>query len=639
MLALTNIALRRGPKVLIENATFQIHAGQRMGVIGANGCGKSSLFAMIMGKLEPDDGELAVDPRYVIAHVAQESPHGSNSAVDYVMDGDRELREVQAAIADGEADADKPDLHLLYERLEAIDGFTAESRASRLLHGLGFSSDDYAKSVKKFSGGWRMRLNLARALMCRSDILLLDEPTNHLDLPAILWLERWLQRYEGILLVVSHDRDFLDQICTRIAHIEHRQINLFTGNYSQFEALRAEQLAQQQAMYVRQQKEIKHIQSYVDRFRYKASKARQAQSRIKMLERMEQIAPAHVDSPFRFHFIEPRKQPQHLLGLIDAAVGYGDDVILDKIDLNLSAGDRVGLLGVNGAGKSTLVKALATGGTLLKGERLLSKDTNIGYFAQHQLELLQPERSPIDHLRDYAPDDREQDHRKYLGRFGFSGERIFEPVAPFSGGEKARLVLALMIRQGPNLLLLDEPTNHLDLEMRQALSVALIEYTGALVVISHDRHLLRSVCDELLIVHDGIVDRFNRSLDDYPAWLREQEEKAEQTTTRKQDSSARSVNKKQQRQEQAQRRQRLKPLHDKVKDVEKRLAAHRAELAELEARLSDESIYSDPERKDEMTQLVQSQAAAKSAIETLEWEWLEASEKLERARGSGFQPR
>jgi len=631
MLALTNISLRRGRKVLIENASFQIHAGQRMGVIGANGCGKSSLFAMLLGELEPDDGELALDPKDEIAHVAQESPHGSGSAVDYVMDGDHELRAVQAAVAEGEAAADQPDLHLLYERMEAIDGFTAESRASRLLHGLGFTDEEYAKPVKEFSGGWRMRLNLARALMCRSDILLLDEPTNHLDLPAILWLERWLKRYEGILLVVSHDRDFLDQVCTRIAHIENESINLFTGNYSQFEALRAEQLAQQQSMYVRQQKQIKHMQSYVDRFRYKASKARQAQSRIKMLERMEQIAPAHVDSPFRFHFIEPKKQPQHLLGLTDASVGYGDDVILDDINLHLSAGDRIGLLGVNGAGKSTLVKALSTGSTLLKGERLLSKDTKIGYFAQHQLELLRPEHSPIDHLRDFAPDDREQDHRNYLGRFGFGGERIFEPVAPFSGGEKARLVLALMIRQGPNLLLLDEPTNHLDLEMRQALSVALIEYTGALVVISHDRHLLRSVCDELLIVHDGVVDRFNRSLDDYPAWLKEQEERSEQAAAKWQDAPEKSVNKKQQRQDQAQRRQRLKPLYDKVRDVEKQLTSSRLRLTELEERLADESIYADQGRKDELTQLVRDQAAMKSAIETLEWEWLEASEELEKA--------
>ena len=632
MLSLTNISLRRGRKVLIENASFQVHAGQRMGLIGANGSGKSSLFAMLLGELEADDGEMKLDPKDQIAHVSQESPHSSCSAVDYVMDGDAELREVQRAIAAGEASDEKPDLHLLYERLEVIDGFTAESRASRLLHGLGFADDEYAKPVREFSGGWRMRLNLARALMCRSDILLLDEPTNHLDLPAILWLERWLKRYEGILLVVSHDRDFLDQVCTRIAHIEHQEIHLFSGNYSQFETLRAEQLSQQQSMYVRQQKDIKHIQAFVDRFRYKASKARQAQSRLKMLERMTLIAPAHVDSPFRFHFITPKKQPQHLLGLVDASVGYDDTPVLGNINLNLSAGDRIGLLGVNGAGKSTLVKALSTGSTLLSGERILSKDTKIGYFAQHQLELLKPEQSPLDHLREYAPEDREQDHRNYLGRFGFSGERIFEPVAPFSGGEKARLVLALMIRQGPNLLLLDEPTNHLDLEMRQALSVALIEYTGALVVISHDRHLLRSVCDELLIVHDGIVDRFNHSLDEYPAWLKEQDLVASQAAAPKHDAPAKQLSKKQQRQEQAKRRQRLKPMFDKVRDIEKNLATSRAALEKLIERLADESIYSDPERKSELTKLVQDQTDAKSDIEKLEWHWLEASEKLERAQ-------
>ncbi|HNP65113.1 MAG TPA: ATP-binding cassette domain-containing protein [Woeseiaceae bacterium] len=631
MLNLTNIALRRGQTVLFENATLQAHAGQRIGVIGANGCGKSSLFAMLLGELEPDDGELSLNINDVIAHVAQDSPQGAGAAIDYVMDGDPELREVQAAIAAGEADTAKPDLHLLYERMETIDGFSAESRAARLLHGLGFAADDYQKPVREFSGGWRMRLNLARALMCRSDILLLDEPTNHLDLPAILWLERWLKRYEGILLVISHDRDFLDQICTRIAHIEHQRMQLYTGNYSQFESLRAEQLAQQQSMYARQQKEIKHIQSYVDRFRYKASKARQAQSRLKMLERMEQIAPAHVDSPFRFHFIEPKKQPQHLLGLTDASVGYGRSVVLDNINLNLSAGDRLGLLGVNGAGKSTLVKALSTGETMLSGDRVISKDTQIGYFAQHQLELLRPAASPIDHLRDFAPDDREQDHRNYLGRFGFSGERIFEPVEPFSGGEKARLVLALMIRQGPNLLLLDEPTNHLDLEMRQALSVALIEYSGALVVISHDRHLLRSVCDELLIVHDGTVERFTESLDDYPAWLRDREEQAGQVALKWQDTPQKAVNKKQQRQEQAERRKRLKPLYDTVRDIESSLTDCRSRLSDYDSRLSDEALYADADRKDELKQLIEDQASVRSRIDSLEWQWLEASEALEKA--------
>ncbi len=635
MLALTNIALRRGHRLLIEDASFQIHAGQRMGVIGANGCGKSSLFAMLLGELEPDDGELSLDPSDEIAHVAQQSPTGSKPAVEYVIDGDAELRSVQTQVAEYEsADSetvDQAELHSLYEQLEAIDGFSAESRASRLLHGLGFSPDEYAKPVEDFSGGWRMRLNLARALMCRSDILLLDEPTNHLDLPAILWLERWLKRYEGILLVVSHDRDFLDQICTRMAHIEHGTIKLFSGNYSQFETLRAEQLAQQQAMYVQQQKQIKHMQSYVDRFRYKASKARQAQSRLKMLERMEQIAPAHVDSPFQFHFIEPKKQPQHLLSLSHAEAGYGDLTVLRQVTINLTAGDRIGLLGVNGAGKSTLVKALSTGSTLLSGERIVSKDTKIGYFAQHQLELLQTDRSPIDHLRDVAPDDREQDHRNYLGRFGFTGDRIFEPVAPFSGGEKARLVLALMIRQGPNLLLLDEPTNHLDLEMRQALSIALIEYTGALVVISHDRHLLRSVCDELLIVHDGTVDQFDRSLDDYSAWLKEHEESSQEASAATSENPGRTTNRKQQRQQQAILRQRLKPLSDQVKKIERDLAIQRATLTDLEVSLSEESLYTDADRKEQLTQLVREQAAVKSTIDSLEWDWLEASEKLEAA--------
>ncbi len=609
-----------------------------MGLIGANGSGKSSLFAMFLGGLEADEGELGMHANDVLAHVAQESPSGNGSALDHVIDGDIELRKTQRAIAAGEASDNRDDatLHVLYERMENIDGFSAEARAARLLHGLGFADDSINNPVSSFSGGWRMRLSLARALMCRSDILLLDEPTNHLDLPAILWLERWLKRYEGILLVISHDRDFLDQVCTRIAHIEHKEISLYSGNYSLFEAQRAEQLAQQHAMFSRQQKEIKHIQSYVDRFRYKASKARQAQSRLKMLERMTLIAPAHVDSPFRFHFIEPKKQPQNLLGLTDGILGYaesGDAPVLRNVDIHLSAGDRIGLLGVNGAGKSTLVKALCTGSTILEGERLLSKDTKIGYFAQHQLELLQPEQSPLDHLRQYAPGDRESEMRNYLGRFGFSGERIFEPVAPFSGGEKARLVLALMIRQQPNLLLLDEPTNHLDLEMRQALSVALIEYSGALVVISHDRHLLRSVCDELLIVHDGIVDRFTRSLDEYPAWLREQEALSAETEQKAGDTAApvKQLSKKQLRQQQAQRRERLKPLYDIVRKAENELESRKKELDAAEQGLADQSIYADSDRQSELAELVRTQSHLKAEIEALESKWMDASETLERA--------
>ncbi len=617
--------MRRGRTVLFENVNLKVHPRQRLGLVGANGCGKSSLFAMLLGELDADEGELDVDPRSVIAHVAQQSPNGQRSAVDFVMDGDAEFREVETALSQNQASAS------LHERFDAIGGFTAEARASRLLHGLGFQSDEYTKSISEFSGGWRMRLNLAKALMCRSDILLLDEPTNHLDLPAILWLERWLLRYDGILMLVSHDRDFLDQVCTRVAHIERRSILTYSGNYSQFEARRAEQLAQQQSMYARQQKEVQHIQSYVDRFRYKASKARQAQSRLKMLKRMETIAPAHVDSPFQFQFPVPEKQPQHLLGLSDASVGYGQTTVLDRIDLHLSAGDRIGLLGVNGAGKSTLVKALSSGDTLLRGERVVSKDTRIGYFAQHQLDQLSTDQSPIDHLRRVAPNDREQDHRNYLGRFGFGGDRIFEPVAPFSGGEKARLVLALMIRTGPNLLLLDEPTNHLDLDMRQALSVALIEYSGALVVISHDRHLLRSVCDELLLVHEGGVTRFNKSLDDYPQWLREREQNGASVAGKVSSNPPRSRNRKLERQQQAALRRRLKPLSDRVKHIERELTLKRRALADCDARLADESMYTDKSRKHELERLVKEQASARNDIDSLEWDWLEASERLEGA--------
>jgi ATP-binding cassette subfamily F protein 3 len=636
VISLNQVSLRRGPRLLFENAAFQVHAGQRLGVIGANGCGKSSLFLMLLGELEPDAGELVLNRDLVIAHVAQESPHDACSALDYVLDGDRELRRLQAGLA---AEESRPEHelgrhHHLYERMEAIDGFSAGARAAKLLHGLGFVGDAVEKPVREFSGGWRMRLNLAQALMCRSDILLLDEPTNHLDLPAILWLERWLRRYEGILLLISHDRDFLDGVCTRIAHIEDRQIRLYNGNYSHFEDQRAEHLAQQQALYERQQKEIHHLQGYVDRFRYKASKARQAQSRLKMMERMTRIAPAHVDSPFRFHFLEPRKQPQHLLRLEDVCAGYDGKPVLSGINLDLTAGARVGLLGVNGAGKSTLVKTLATGSTILTGERILSRNTQIGYFAQHQLELLVPEHSPVDHLRRYWPDATEAEMRNYLGRFGFGGDRIFEPVAPFSGGEKARLVLALIIRRAPNLLLLDEPTNHLDLEMRQALSVALIEYGGALMVISHDRHLLRSVCDELLIVHEGTVERFESSLDEYPEWLREQQirEGAGQSGSETEIASPAPVSRKQIRQEEAQRRALLKPLSDRVKRIEKNLAAQRMELEMLENRLAAQDLYADPDRRDELTELVKQQALVKAQIDALEWEWFEASEALEAAR-------
>jgi ATP-binding cassette subfamily F protein 3 len=630
LIDLKQIALHRGPKLLFEDASFQVHPGQRLGVVGANGSGKSSLFAMLTGELEPDSGELSIPAGLVLAQVRQESPRGASSALDYVMDGDREFRKIEAALKEAECRPGVPqELPALHERMEAIDGYSAEARAARLLNGLGFTSEAIGEPVRSFSGGWRMRLNLAQALMCRSDILLLDEPTNHLDLPAIPWLEQQLTSHPGILLVISHDRDFLDGVCTRIAHIEHCGIQLFSGNYSAFEQQRSAQLAQKQALYLRQQKDIAHLQSFVERFRYKASKARQAQSRVKMMERMTRIAPAHVDSPFRFQFMEPDKQPGHLLNLRQAVLGYESHAVLQGVDLSISAGDRFGLLGVNGAGKSTLVKALADGSTLLAGERVLHHDAKLGYFAQHQLDQLRPEESPMDHLREWAGDERESEQRSYLGRFGFGGDRVFEPVAPFSGGEKARLVLALMIRQRPNLLLLDEPTNHLDLEMRQALSIALMEYAGALVVISHDRHLLRSVCDELIIVHDGIADRFDRSLEDYPAWLRERQSTGAETTIGP--GSGQRQSRKKLRREGARRRQSLQPLTDRLRRVERELSECRADLERIDQRLNEETLYSDPARRDELRDLSRQRAQRQERIETLEWDWLEASEALEQA--------
>ncbi len=634
MLQLKQIELRRGSKLLFENASLQAHTGQRMGVIGVNGSGKSSLFGLILGQLESDAGELQLNAKDVIAHVAQESPSSSRSALDFVQDGDKGLRELQASISELE-DKDSHDvrLHGLYEQMDNIDGFTAETRAARLLHGLGFAAAEMQKPVNEFSGGWRMRLNLAQALMCRSDILLLDEPTNHLDLPTIVWLERWLKSYTGILLLISHDRDFLDGLCTHIAHIEHQAVKTYTGNYSQFEAVRAEQLALQQSMYTRQQKEIKHMQSFVDRFRYKASKAKQAQSRLKMLERMVKIAPAHVDSNFHFQFLEPTKQPQQLLQLEDVTVGYGQTSVVNDICLRLGAGDRIGLLGANGAGKSTLVKALVDGSTILAGERTINKHTHCGYFAQQQLELLRMDCSPLWHVQRQAPDAREAELRSHLGHFGFRGDRITEPVQPFSGGEKARLVLALIILQKPNLLLLDEPTNHLDLDMRHALSVALMEYSGALLVISHDRHLLRSVCDDLYVVHNGQLHELRRPLDEYSNWLREQEaasdEQSEKTSSAAQNT--RPASKKQSRQADAKRRQLLKPHLDRVRQTENHMEKLKSELNQLDLQLTDEALYSDPGRVQDIQQWSRRQTEIRTLISDLEWQWLEASELLEKA--------
>ena len=512
MLQAINLGIRRGTKLLFEGASFQIHPGQKVGLTGANGTGKSSLFSLILNQLHADSGDCIYPASWVIAHVAQELPHNQQVAIEFVLDGDIELREIQQAMAVAESNNDGILLATLHTKLDNIDGYTANSRASQLLAGLGFKVSDESRVLNTFSGGWQMRLNLAKALMCRSDLLLLDEPTNHLDLDTIIWLECWLNAYRGTLLLISHDRDFLNNICTHIAYLEHENIQLYTGNYSAFEHIRAERLANQQSQYVKQQRNIAHIESYITRFRAKATKAKQAQSRLKALERMQIIAPAHVDSPFHFSLFEPEKIPNSLLHMENIDAGYENNCILKNIDFQLLPGDRIGLLGPNGAGKSTFIKVLANQLKTSKGEYHLAKETKTGYFAQHQVEQLQDEHSPIEHLQQLDKKAREADLRNYLGRFGFSNDMALSKIQNFSGGEKSRLVLAIIIYQKPNLLLLDEPTNHLDLEMREALAEALQEFSGAMVIVSHDRHLLNSTCDQLLLVNQQSVNEDRKSV-------------------------------------------------------------------------------------------------------------------------------
>ncbi len=519
MIQFRQLTLTRGVRRLIEDATLQIHAGWRVGVVGANGSGKSSLFALLRGDIQSEAGDCELPRDWRVASVAQETPPLPQPAIDFVLDGDEELRRVERAITAADAAHDGRALAELHVRFEAIDGYSARARAAALLAGLGFATADLERPVADFSGGWRMRLNLAQALVSRADLMLLDEPTNHLDLDAVVWLERWLASYRGTLLLVSHDRDFLDGTVTHVVHLERGVLTLYTGNYTAFETQRAARLAVQQAMYEKQQREIAHMTSFVERFRAKASKARQAQSRLKALDRLEHIAAAHVDSVFDFEFPEPLRAPDPLLTLEDAALGYGDRAVVRNVQLSLRPGARLGLLGPNGAGKSTLIKTLAGGQPLLAGRRVAGHGLETGYFAQHQVEQLRGDESPLRHLIRQDPRAREQDLRNYLGGFDFRGDMADAPVEPFSGGEKSRLALALLVRKRPNLLLLDEPTNHLDLEMRHALTRALAGYEGSLVLVSHDRALLRTVCDSFMLVADGRAVPFDGDLDDYLAWL------------------------------------------------------------------------------------------------------------------------
>ena len=624
MIILRDIGLRRGSKLLLQDANVTIQPGQRLALIGANGSGKSSLFSLLLGELVADTGEIEGMSRLRIAHMAQEVHASGMPAGEYVWRGDSVLAtlrdELQRLESAGQFDAAAP----LHGQLEEIDGYSAERRSERLLQGLGFGENAAARPVSDFSGGWRIRLNLARALMTPSDLLLLDEPTNHLDLDATLWLQQWLQQYPGTLLMISHDRDFIDGTCERILQIEQQQLQAYKGNYSDFERQRAERLANQQASYEKQQRRIAEIDDFVRRFRYKATKARQAQSRLKELERMQALAPAHIDSPFDFSFPAPARSSDPLLRLDGASLGYGGPAVLAGVELHLRPGSRYGLLGKNGAGKSTLLKSLVGDLPLLAGDRTAGEHCTIGYFDQQQLEALDLQASAALHLQRLSPDAREQEILNFLGGFNFRGDAATSVIAPFSGGEKARLALAMVVWQRPNLLVLDEPTNHLDLDMRHALEVALQAYEGALILVSHDRHLLRNTVDELLLVHDGRVETYADDLEGYERWILSSYRQVERT-----DVAAGDNSRKEKRQSAAAQREKLRPLQKTIAKTEAEMSAVETEQAAVQTRLSDTDLYSEG-RKQDLAALLKREGELKARAVQLEETWLEQQEALEQ---------
>ena len=638
MIRFQDLALRRGAKSLFAHVSLQIGPQDHIGLVGDNGAGKSSLFALLRGELLADAGEFELPARWRVAHVAQATPHSERAATDFVIDGDVELRATEADLAEAEARHDGHTAGLLHARLADQGAYTARARAQTLLLGLGFTPAQLEAPVNSFSGGWRMRLALAQTLMRPSELLLLDEPTNHLDLDAIVWLEDWLRRYPGTLIVISHDRDFLDAVAQAILHIDNGAIKRYGGNYSSFERERALQLSVQQSAFERQQQEIAHLQSFIDRFKAKATKAKQAQSRVKALERMELIAPAHAAAPLHFTFFDPDTSPSPMLVAEDLACGYGDTRILSGVNLVLVPGQRIGLLGANGQGKSTLIRTLVGELPRLAGDLRLGKGLRIGYFAQHEVERLRPTDTPLEHLariaRDCAPQAREQELRDFLGRFDFPGPMAAAPIAPFSGGEKARLALASIVYTRPNLLLLDEPTNHLDLETRHALTMALAQFEGTLLVVSHDRHLLRSTTDQFYLVADGRVDEYVGDLDDYRGWLLERSAQRRSAGDAS-DSLSGAANRRAQRKEEAAERQRLaaqrKPIERDIAKLEHRMEHLSAEKARLEALLADEALYA-PERKADLAQALRDQAAITGELETVEAAWLERQEALQWVR-------
>jgi len=620
MIRFSNISLVRGTKVLLEGADAVLNPGDRIGLIGANGSGKSSLFAVLRGELHTDKGEADFPPQWRVAHVAQETTALDRPAVEYAIDGDTNLRILEEKLLQAERENNGNLIGELHAALGDADAYTVRSRAEQLLIGLGFKNSELQNPVSSFSGGWRMRLNLAQALMCPSDLLLLDEPTNHLDLDAILWVEEWLKRYAGTLLVVSHDRDFLDGVVNVILHIDQKKLRRYGGNYSAFEVQRAQSIILAAGQRAKQERERAHLQSFIDRFKAKATKARQAQSRMKMLAKMEDLAPLHVTAPFSFEFREPLRAPNPLLVLEDAHAGYGEKTVLRDINFSLQSEQRYGLLGINGAGKSTLIKTIAGELKPLQGTALFNKGLAIGYFAQHQVEMLRDDQSPLWHLQKISPSTREQDLRNFLGSFNFPGDMALGSIANFSGGEKARLALALIVWTRPNLLLLDEPTNHLDLETREALTVALAQFEGTLVLVSHDRHLLRATTDQFLIVADGSLRPFDGDLEDYRDWLfRSKQEKpaaatpptpAKKPAAPKMSTSSR------------------KSLQARIKRLEEMISRLNARKAELEARLADPAIYQDAS-KEALDSMLRDQAYIGKELVLLEGEWLEKLEALE----------
>ena len=628
MIEIKNLTLQRGLKVLLDQAALSLAPGRRVGLIGKNGSGKSSLFALLKGEITADKGDVSIPKHWKTAAVAQETPALDISALDYVLQGDGELQLFQTALQEAEAKNDGMKQAEYHAKLEEIDAYSAPARAAKLLSGLGFSQEEHGRPVKSFSGGWRMRLNLAQALMCRADLLLLDEPTNHLDLETVLWLENHLSGLPCTQIIISHDRDFLNATTTQTVELSEQKLTLYGGNYDFYQAERARRLAQQQAAYLKQQAQIKHLQSFIDRFKAKATKAVQAQSRMKALDKLERIAPAHFDSGFSFEFDSPAHLPNPLLQLDKADLGYGGKPVLHGIDLSLENGARYGLLGVNGSGKSTFIKTLAGELNVLSGRIVRSDKLNIGYFAQHQLDTLRPDQSPLWHIQKLSPDVREQEIRNFLGSFNFVGDAALQKTEPFSGGEKARLALAMIVWQKPNLLLLDEPTNHLDLDMRHALTLALQSFQGALIVVSHDRSLLEATTDSFLLIEQGRLKTFDGDLEDYRRYRLAQENAAAAPA-----ASSQSQNRKDTKRVEAQIRQekaRLgKPLQQKISQAEKEMAALSEIQTACEAFLAQEDAYSDA-NKAKLQQTLAQLAETKVKLEKQEENWLAWQEELEQ---------